>query len=91
MPEDQVEVRLPINGMTCSGCETHVIQALNKIGAMNVTANFKRGEATFQLNAPNDIETAMNVISHIGYVPAKAEMIHRSLDAETEYDLVIIG
>jgi len=91
MPEAQVEVRLPINGMTCVGCEAHVIQALNKIGAMNVTANFKRGEAKFLMRTPDDMETAIMAISRIGYIPGKAEMIHPALDVETIYDLVIIG
>lgn len=91
MSETKIEVCLPIKGMTCTGCEDRVTQALQNIGAMDVTASFKRGEAKFHLNNPSEIKAAMNAVSQAGYAPGKAEIIQSSLNADTEYDLVVIG
>lgn len=91
MSEPQIEVRLPIKGMTCTGCEDRVIQALQNIGAMDVTASFKRGEAKFRLNDSSDSEAARNAVSQAGYTPGKAEIVLSSPNTEVEYDLVIIG
>ncbi len=40
-----VEYRLGVEGMTCADCERHVSEALRAAGAMDVAANFRRGEA----------------------------------------------
>jgi mercuric reductase len=45
--------RLDIQGMTCTGCEEHVAVALENLGAKNIDASFRRGEAVFEL--PDDI------------------------------------
>ncbi len=44
-----MKVRMPVQGMTCAGCEEHVVQALEHAGAENVTVDFRRGEAMFQM------------------------------------------
>ncbi len=41
------QYKLPVQGMTCTGCEEHVTEALEQAGAKNVSANFRRGEAIF--------------------------------------------
>ncbi|MDC3412965.1 mercury(II) reductase [Aquibacillus sp. 3ASR75-286] len=88
------KVRLPIEGMTCTGCEEHVTEALNKSGAKNSTADFRRGEAVFEIDE-RDLEKAKEAIRETGYKPGNEatitgeEKLH--LDDDGEYDLLIIG
>lgn len=40
------EVKFNVSGMSCSGCEEHVIHAVNELpGILNVTANYEEGSA----------------------------------------------
>lgn len=41
----QNSYKIPIQGMTCTGCEEHVTEALEQAGAKDVSADFRRGEA----------------------------------------------
>ncbi|MEC1158919.1 MULTISPECIES: mercury(II) reductase [Bacillaceae] len=95
MSEKEINVRIPTQGMTCAGCEDHVINALNSIGAKNVTASFRKGEATFQVEEKSDIEKAKKAIADTGYMPGEAEIISSErkpeLSQEGDYDLLIIG
>lgn len=95
MSEKEINVRIPTQGMTCDGCEDHVINALNSIGAKNVTASFRKGEATFQVEEKSDIEKAKKAIADTGYMPGEAEIISSErkpeLSQEGDYDLLIIG
>jgi mercuric reductase len=42
--------KINIQGMTCTGCEEHVAVALENIGAKNIQASFRCGEAVFELS-----------------------------------------
>jgi mercuric reductase len=57
---DLMEYRLPVEGMTCADCERHVADALRAAGAIDVVANFRRGEAQFK--APASIDQARLVV-----------------------------
>ncbi|MDC3418264.1 mercury(II) reductase [Aquibacillus salsiterrae] len=87
--------KLTIQGMTCTGCEEHVAVALENIGAKNIEASFRRGEAIFEL--PNDIgvENAKKAIDDATYRPGEIEKLspdtNMVLDDEGDYDLLIIG
>jgi mercuric reductase len=52
--DDLVRYRVQVQGMTCSDCERHVTDALRAAGAVDLTANFRSGEAN--LSAPASID-----------------------------------
>ncbi|WP_066371434.1 mercury(II) reductase [Neobacillus fumarioli] len=87
--------RINVYGMTCSSCEEHVATALKKSGAVNIDANFRLNEATFEL--PDDVgsETAQNAINEAKYQSGDAVLIESDdafiLGDECEYDFLIIG
>ncbi len=96
--DDKLQVRLAVRGMTCTGCEEHVQKALNSVGAENISANFHRGEATFEIAEQASIEAAKQAVANTGYVPGDAEVLNRSRGGSEsntgghyDYDLLIIG
>ncbi|WP_430734226.1 mercury(II) reductase [Fodinisporobacter ferrooxydans] len=101
MGNTYLQVRLEVQGMTCTGCEEHVEQALKSIGAVAAAANFRRNEATFQVSSSEAIEAAKQAIEKIGYHPGDAQILNepkRSVsntatmsNEDYEYDLLIIG
>lgn len=95
---EKLQVRLAVQGMTCTGCEEHVQKALDSVGAENISANFRRGEATFEITDRANIEEAKKAVANTGYAPGDAEILNRSTgDSKSnivgnyEYDLLIIG
>ncbi|TFB18500.1 mercury(II) reductase [Filobacillus milosensis] len=97
MSENLIKVRLPVEGMTCTGCEEHVIEALNKAGAKNAEADFRRGEATFKIGE-NKLNAAKEAVRGTGYKPGNEAIIYDEKDRKKsteqhdgEYDLIIIG
>lgn len=94
---DQIHVRLAVQGMTCTGCEEHVQEALHSVGAEKITADFRRGEATFDIDDETLIKAAKKAIGEAGYKSGDAEVLsHReggseSSTGEYDYDLLIIG
>jgi mercuric reductase len=92
-----LRVRLLIQGMTCKGCEEHVIQALKEAGAKNVTANFWYGEAIFEVENPEIIEEARHFLAQTGYRPGEARVLAvdgactPGIKEDGDYDLLIIG
>lgn len=84
--------------MTCTDCEEHVQKALNSVGAKNISVNFRRGEATFEVDGQTSIEAAKRAVADSGYEPGDAEVLNRSngvseshTGGHYEYDLLIIG
>lgn len=68
-----VEAQLTIEGMTCTGCETHVNQVLlNRKGVLEASASYETGQATvkfdksevniYQLARAVELETGYKVI-----------------------------
>jgi mercuric reductase len=97
MSEKMIKVRLPIEGMTCTGCEEHVTSALNKVGAKNAEADFRRGEAVFEI-ADNKLNAAKEAVRETNYKPGNEAIVYDEKDWEKsteehdgEYDLIIIG
>lgn len=87
--------KINVQGMTCSGCEEHVSTALENIGAINIEANFRRNEVTFELPDDVGIEIAQKTINEANYQSGDTEVI-QSHDApvlgdEGDYDFLIIG
>ncbi len=66
-------VRMRIAGMSCAGCEGHVVHALEGIGATGVSASFRRGEAQFLLPAGVAATTITDAVRGAGYRPLAIE------------------
>jgi len=84
-----------VNGMTCTDCENHVTKALESQGAENAKADFRRGQATFEIEE-DQLANAKQAIDESGY--ATGEVKIESGEEETfsgrpsnDYDLLIIG
>src|SRR5919204_2560739 len=98
--ENLVDYRLPVEGMTCAGCERHVAEALRGAGATQAQADFRRGEA--HVRAPEIIDPARFVaaLAETPYragtpepltsQPALARRTGRSSGSD-RYDLAIVG
>ncbi|MBU5466965.1 mercury(II) reductase [Virgibacillus sp. MSJ-26] len=84
-----------IQGMTCKGCERHVVSALENIGAKNIEVSFRRGEAIFELSDGVGVENAKIAIDETNYQPGEIKKIPSEenvvLYNEEGYDLLIIG
>lgn len=87
--------KINIQGMTCTGCEEHVEVALENIGARNIEASFRRGEAVFELPDDIGVESAKKAIDEAKYQPGEMEEVQSEekvvLGDEGDYDLLIIG
>ncbi|WP_047982409.1 mercury(II) reductase [Ornithinibacillus contaminans] len=87
--------KLEIQGMTCTGCEKHVISSLENIGAKNIEASFRKGEVIFELPLNIGVNSAKNAIKEANYLPGEVEevLIQEKvvLDIDRDYDLLIIG
>ncbi|MDP9484697.1 MAG: mercury(II) reductase [Actinomycetota bacterium] len=92
------KARMDVEGMTCGHCEVSVGRALEGAGADNVGADFRRGEAVFDLPAGADPESLRGAVREAGYRPGALERVEGNTDGfrpdgggETEYDLAVIG
>ncbi len=89
--------RLPIAGMTCAHCEVVISTTLQSVGAQNIHADWKQGEATFSLPAEADSAVLARAVRAAGYQPGPLEspgptpMTPRPTAGSAEYDLAIIG
>ena len=98
-PADLVEYRMPIEGMTCTDCERHVVEALQASGAQKAVANFRRGEARFSAPASVDVRRFEEAVAQTAYKPGKVELPEpEKIQARSNshgrgerYDLAIVG
>src|SRR5262249_21736530 len=96
---DLVGYRMQVEGMTCNDCERHVVDALREAGAVEPTANFRRGEATF--SAPATLEpqrfvgalesTAYRAGGIEGVAPEPVERPPVNRGRSQRVDLAIVG
>ncbi|MBM7705561.1 mercuric reductase [Chryseomicrobium aureum] len=87
--------RVDVQAMTCTGCEEHVVVALEAIGAKEIQADFRKGEAVFKLPENMEVQKAQKAIADANYQPGEAEEVRAQEalrpDEEGEYDYIIIG
>ncbi len=85
--------QMDIEGMTCTSCEKHIIKTLEGIGAKEVQADFKKGEAKFQLPDDIKVEGAEKAIADANYRPKQIGEIttSKAQAGEPEYDYIILG
>jgi len=95
MPEQTLRMR--VEGMSCTDCEHHVARALERAGAHDVRANWRRGEAIFQLTEGHDLGGLAAAVAEAGYRPGPIEPVERAVvmpapaRSGAPYDLAIIG
>lgn len=88
---------LPVSGMTCEHCERTVEQALERAGATDASASFRRAEASFQLPDGADPSAVETAVRDAGYRPGNLEPMRfdavrsRVAGDGHDYDLAIIG
>lgn len=87
--------RIKIKGMSCSACEEHIVDALERIGAKNIQASFHRGEAVYELPEDKAVDHVKRAIDEANYQPGEIEEVSLQnivdLDDEGDFDLLIIG
>lgn len=91
--------RLPVSGMTCTGCESHVARVLQEAGAVDIAVNFRRGEARFAAPATVDPQRFVAAVATTKYRPGTIELLAPERRAPRppgsgggdRYDLAIVG
>ena len=95
MSKTEVKVKLVVQGMTCTGCEEHVNEALKKTGAKNPKADFRRNEVAFEISKAK-LDDAKKAVIETGYKAGDAIIESEEQEAplskkSSEYNLFIIG
>jgi mercuric reductase len=96
MDDTDRQATLEVAGMTCDACERHVTGALQGAGALDTSADFRRGVARFVWPHGVDEHALRDAVSDAGYTPGSLRVAatgarrveHR--DA-VDYDLVVLG
>jgi len=84
MPEATGAARVPhrmrmrVEGMTCPSCEHHVEEALRETGAIDVAADFRRGDVVFTMNEVPDADLLAQVVGRSGYEATGLEKLHQT-------------
>jgi mercuric reductase len=88
-----MSVELHITGMTCDACGRHVAQALQAVGAADVSVNWKLGRASVNTNGVSNTDLAHALDGTKYRVQRIEEPQARERDeaADYEYDLAIVG
>ncbi len=90
------KLRMEVAGMTCDSCNLHVARALERAGAREVAADWRKGEAVFAVGEDVSVDRLAEAVRDSGYGPGKVETLETEgsgagrVDA-SEYDLLVIG
>jgi mercuric reductase len=87
---------LEVAGMTCTGCEHHVAAALERAGAEQVSADFRRGVARFAWPGGVDEAGLRAAVTQAGYTPGTLHAESPGAPAapgtgDGDYDLLVLG
>jgi mercuric reductase len=84
---------MPVAGMTCDSCNRHVAGALRVAGAVDVDADWRRGEATFGVDGDADLPGLAQAVRDAGYTPGEVVSVEPPVTrgGRHEYDLLVIG
>jgi len=68
MIKTQFDLTLPVSGMTCASCASHVEKALRQVsGVHNASVNLATEQATLQLSESVQIQTLVSAVQKAGY------------------------
>jgi len=89
-------VRMEVAGMTCEDCNLHVGRALERAGARDVRANWRKGEAVFAVEEGQEMGRLEQAVRDAGYRPERVETLEGregtdTSHADVDYDLLVIG
>jgi mercuric reductase len=95
-------VELPVQGMTCETCATHVASALSSLGARDVDVDVAAGRATVVVEQGRPDRDLADAVTNAGYTPGPAVTVDVAAptgqsvgasrpDGGTDYDLVVLG
>lgn len=65
--------RMEVHGMTCDSCNLHVERALERAGARDVKADWRTGEAVFDLDDGADPWPLAASVGSAGYGPGSVQ------------------
>lgn len=90
------KLRMEVAGMTCDSCNLQVARALERAGAREVAADWRKGEAVFSLEEDLGLDRLAEAVRDSGYGPGRVETLEAELSGigrsgSTGYDLLIIG
>ncbi|HXF71425.1 MAG TPA: mercury(II) reductase, partial [Actinomycetota bacterium] len=88
--------RMEVAGMTCETCNLHVARALERAGAREVAADWRRGEAVFAAPDEVPVERLAGAVERAGYGPGAVSVLEAEDRPGTRgggdgYDLLVIG
>jgi mercuric reductase len=88
--------RMDVEGMTCDSCKLQVGRALERAGARDVTADWRKGEARFAAGEGVELDHLAEAVREAGYGPSAVEALEggnggQRSEGPTDYDLLIIG
>ncbi len=67
MNDNDANIKLQVEGMTCSGCEKTVTTYLQKEGLHNINVSFATSEVVFGSVQPEKLQAIKNGINNLGY------------------------
>lgn len=89
-------LRMQVAGMTCDSCNLHVARALERAGAREVAADWRKGEAVFSAGDDVSLDRLAEAVRDSGYGPGRVETLEREVPGigragAADHDLLIIG
>lgn len=89
-------LRMEVSGMTCDSCNVHVARALERAGAQDVDADWRRGQAVFAADEALGLVRLAEAVRDAGYGPGPVETLETAAEevragAKADYDLLVIG
>ncbi|MCW2924761.1 MAG: copper-translocating P-type ATPase [Thermoleophilia bacterium] len=78
-------VELPITGMTCASCATHVERSLNKLDGVSATVNYATERATVDYDASRaDTDALLEAVAAAGYAASLPAAVDDGATADDE-------
>ncbi len=90
------KLRMEVAGMTCDSCNLHVARAIERAGAREVAADWRKGEAVFVAGEEVSLDRLAEAVRDSGYGPGRVETLETGASradraGASEYDLLVIG
>lgn len=86
MNNNTVTVVLPIQGMTCGSCESHINMTLEKTSAKNVKTSFRKKETRFQIDETEIENVKALIVEETGYKVGKEKVLTLTEEFDNEIE-----
>jgi copper chaperone CopZ len=84
MNKNTVTVILPIQGMTCGSCESHINMTLEKTSASNVKTSYRKRETRFQIEETELEKVKALIAEETGYKVGKEKVLTSTEELDNE-------